>query len=384
MNELVFLFDQPPKVGKGCFNEITRMIPQKVIYAFLHGFSETRRQVNWDDGDYGDAEMVELGEDDNTKARVHALFKNHADAVFALGGFKSGVMKYIKPYILSEKYKFICFSERPGVYGTWWKRLLKRVYIPISEMRIARKYKDRVDAMLPLGTSGVKTFHKYGWPQDKLYPFMYDPVDLVTDHSIVPTHAPLRFLYVGRFSRYTKGTDTLLKAVDLLQSHTDRFTLSMVGGYGDMREEVLNWVETKPNVEFLGKWDSNEVGMKMKDYDVCIVPSKFDGWNLLVNEAVRAHIGVIATDEAVSDEVIRYSHSGLVVKAKRPKLLAAAMKKAIEEPALVQDWKARAKQFSPQISNAAVAAYVLDILSYLYEGGSVERPECPWLKEINL
>ena len=168
-------------------------------------------------------------------------------------------MKYLEHYVCSDEHKFICFSERPGVYGTWWKRLIKLAYIPVSEARIAKKYRNHIAAMLPLGMTGVKTFRKYGWPQEKLFPFMYDPVETVTDFSVVPVHKPLRFLYVGRFSRYTKGTDTLVKAVDLLEKDSDKFTLTMVGGYGDMRQEILQWLETKPNAEFLGIWDSNTV-----------------------------------------------------------------------------------------------------------------------------
>lgn len=379
--DIVFFFDQLPKVGKGCFNAITERLPGTVVYAYLRDFDETRKKTNWNDGDYGKAEIVHLGEDENTQGKIDALFQKYQDAVFVLGGFKSAIVKYVDHYIGEDKYKFICFSERPGVYGTWWKRLLKLVYIPISEIHIAKKYRDHVGAMLPLGMTGVKTFKKYGWPQEKLYPFMYDPVETVTDHSVVPVHDPVRFLYVGRFSRYTKGTDTLVQAMDLLEKDSGKFTLTMVGGYGDMRQEILQWLETKPNAEFLGIWDSNTVGTKMKDYDVCIVPSKFDGWNLLVNEAVRAHIGVIATDEAVSDEMIAYSKAGVVVEAKNPRSMAAAMRCAIENPQTVMEWKERAKKFTPQISNVAVADYVLAIIEYVYGNGG-ERPACPWLKEI--
>ncbi len=378
---IVFFFDQLPKVGKGCFNAITERFSGTVVYAYLRDYKQERKNANWDDGDYGKAKIVPLGEDENTQGKVDALFKEYTNAVFVLGGFKSSVMKYVDRYVCEDKYKFICFSERPGVYGIWWKRLLKLAYIPLSEIRIAKKYRNHVAAMLPLGMTGVKTFRKYGWPQEKLFPFMYDPVETVTDHSIVPVHTPVRFLYVGRFSRYTKGTDTLVKAVDLLEKDSDKFTLTMVGGYGDMRQEILQWLETKPNVEFLGIWDSNTVGTKMKDYDVCVVPSKFDGWNLLVNEAVRAHIGVIVTDEAVSDEVISYSKAGLVVKAKNPKAMAEAMKCAIADKDLVMQWKEKAKAFTPQISNDAVADYMIAIINYVCGDGG-ECPQCPWLKEI--
>ena len=109
MNEIVFLFDQPPKVGKGCFNELTRIWPEKVIYAYLNGFNEIRKTVNWDDGDYGNALIVELGQDCNTQLKIDRLFEDYRDGIFVLCGFKSRIMQYCESYVLSNKYRFICF-----------------------------------------------------------------------------------------------------------------------------------------------------------------------------------------------------------------------------------------------------------------------------------
>ena len=66
---IVFFFDQPPKVGKGCFNAIAERLSGTVVYAYLHGFNKNRRSTNWNDGDYGKAKTVELGEDENTQGK---------------------------------------------------------------------------------------------------------------------------------------------------------------------------------------------------------------------------------------------------------------------------------------------------------------------------
>lgn len=373
---LIFWFDQPPKVGKGCFNYMTKAWNGKVIYAYLHDFNEIRKSVKWDDGDYGDAVMVDLS--DNTEEKIKNIFQSEPDAIHILAGFKSGVIKYLDEYIFADKYQFVCFSERPGIYGKWWKRIIKRVYVPISEILIAKKYQKYIKAYLPLGLQGVDENKHYGWKSEKLYPFMYDPVDCVTDKNIYPVNSPMRFLYVGRFSRYTKGTDTLVKALDLVKADKSSYTIDFVGGYGDMKDEVISWAENNENASFLGSWNSLEVGNNMKEYDVCIVPSKFDGWNLLVNEATRAYIGVIASDQAVSHEVIDHSGAGIVVKAKRPKELAKAIEFAVSNPEAVAQWKEKSKAYATKISSQSVGDYVIDIINYecLHIGNS--RPVCPW------
>ena len=382
MNEIVFLFDQPPKVGKGCFNELTRIWPEKVIYAYLNGFNEIRKTVNWDDGDYGNALIVELGQDCNTQLKIDRLFEDYRDGIFVLCGFKSRIMQYCESYVLSNKYRFICFAERPGIYGKWWKRAIKRIYVPISEYAISRKYKSHIRAFLPLGLTGVKVYNQYGWPRELLYPFMYDPVEYRINSTRLTVKKPIRLIYVGRFSKYTKGTDTLKTAIDIIKDNDPSFTLDMVGGYGDMKEEILKWIDNKTNVRFLGRWDSTEVSAKMTDYDICIVPSKFDGWNLLVNEAIRAGIGVITTDEAVSDELVKSFSNGIVVKANKPEQLASAIKHAITQPELVSEWKNNSLRFMDRISNHTTAHYLANIIQYTcIDGMQGNRPMCPWIIE---
>ena len=379
--EIIFWFDQPPKVGKGCFNYISYAWKGKVIFAYLHDFNKMRKSVNWNDNEYGKACLVELSPD--AQKKVEELFIQYPNAIHVADGFKSEMMRYLKKYILSNRFKFISFSERPGVYGTWWKRMIKKLYVPLSEMYIAKKYEDKICAYLPLGLTGVKTALKYGWKREKLYPFMYDPVDYVTDHSVYPVEGKIRLLYVGRFSKYTKGTDTLIKAMNLLESNCDKYILDMAGGYGDLRDETLNWISSKQNVNFLGLWDSKKVGMNMKKYDICIVPSKFDGWNLLVNEAIRAHIAVIATDEAVSDELVSQSNSGIVVKANSPKKLADAINFAINNKEEINKWKYNAKRYAQCISSEIVGTYMMNIILYECLGIGDERPHCPWIRSLD-
>src|SRR5690606_20486483 len=108
---------------------------------------------------------------------------------------------------------------------------------------------------------------------------------------------PIKLLYVGRFSKYTKGTDVLIKSLSNIRN--DNWKIDFVGGYGDHKKTVIKWIKENKNANFLGHWNSLDVCKKMQSYDICIVPSKFDGWNVLVNEALRANIGVICTEEAV-------------------------------------------------------------------------------------
>lgn len=89
-------------------------------------------------------------------------------------------------------------------------------------------------------------------------------------------------------------------------------------------------------------------------------------------------IGTIASDEAVSDEIITASGAGIVVPTRSPKELASAMQKVIDNPNLAQEWGENAKNYEKKISPETVGKYFIDILDYTFYNIGQLRPECPW------
>ncbi|OJU14460.1 MAG: hypothetical protein BGN88_00640 [Clostridiales bacterium 43-6] len=376
-NELIFWFERPPKVSKGAFNYVTKAWGNKVFYICNNDLKEIRKKAAWDDGNFGHAEVIMLSDSQNAKEKIEEIFKLYPDAIHVIPGFTNKITKLIHPYIRNSK-KVVCFSERPGIYGNGIKRFLKRMYIPLSYRYYYFKYRNIISAFLPLGVKGVDINMKFGWKKNQMFPYMYDPNNYAMEDAceIKKTEYPIKMLYVGRFSEYTKGTDVLIKAINLIDSPD--WTLDLVGGYGDLKDYTINWANNHSQVSFIGMWPSNEVCTRMKDYDICIIPSKFDGWNLLVNEAIRANIGVIVTDEAVSDELIKASQAGIVVPANQEVALKQALLRAVETPALIDGWKRNAKEYAPRISSESVGNYLIDILEFTFYKKE-PRPECPWL-----
>ena len=156
------------------------------------------------------------------------------------------------------------------------------------------------------------------------------------------------------------------------------WSLDLVGGYGELSEQVQIWIKHKTNVSFLGKWNINEVEDNLQDYDVCIVPSLFDGWNVTVNKALSANIGVITTDAAGSNDMISASGAGIVVKAGKPKELAEAMKVVINDYKIAEDWKEKAGAYMKSWNERDCAKYFIDVI--LYTQGKIKiKPGAPWL-----
>lgn len=375
-SEIIFWFDSPPKVGKGAFNYVANHWTGPVYYVFNNDFRAERKAVNWDDGDFGRAHTVALYEHADEPAFLDAFFAAHAEAVHVVCGFTTRIMRKLRSHLCRRGVRLLVFSERPVTMGGRAERLLREAWFRLKYTHLRHVFEPYTSAFLPLGMLGVRTFRRYGWPQAKLWPFMYNPqIAPVEGGGRKTAGAPLQFLYVGRFYHKTKGTDVLMKSASGLVGN---WHLDLVGGYGPDAAEVEAWAERQPHVSYVGRWSAGDVLRRMAAYDVVVVPSRYDGWNLLVNEAFHAGVGVIATDGAVSDELVSASGAGLVVPAGRPDRLRAAMQHAVNHPDEVAAWKERAAAFCPRISVDAVGRYLQNIISHVFFGAG-ERPQCPWL-----
>lgn len=375
-NPIYFWFDSPPKVGKGAFNFVANNWSEKVYFVFNNDFRSERKASHWDDGDFGKAILIKLYEEENPTNIIKNIFVENPSAIHIINGFTTQIMGRIKPYVCTIGTFLIVLSERPVQMGNPFERFLRNLYFTYKYRRIHSYFKKYVKAFLPLGSLGKTTFMKYGWDSNIMFPFMYNPqLSDISDMSEKTARKPLRFLYVGRFYYKTKGVDVLMKASQYLKGE---WTLDLVGGYGKNADEIMQWAKNSSNVTYIGRWDSMEVTQNMQQYDVVVVPTKYDGWNLLVNEGLHAGIAVITTDEAVSHEVIAKSGAGSVVRANRPKELAAAMQNAIDNPEIVKEWKTKAHLFVPNISTPTVGRYMLDIINYVIYNEGI-RPHCPWL-----
>ncbi len=375
-DELFFWFDQPPKVSKGAFNYVSEHWGNKVFYMVAHEFPEHRKKLGWDDGDYGSAEIIYLSKQRNEKEFIKEIFNEHPNAIHVLNGFFSCVESKIRECVQRTNVKLVVHTERPFIVkkAETIKQLCKNIYLPYKYRHKRKEYDKYVKALIPLGKMGVELFEKIGWEKDKMFPFMYCPVLTELNQTEAKVSKPLRFLYVGRFDR--KRMKLLEKAVGSIC--LSNWQLDMVGGYGDYAEEMKEWISTQTKVSFLGKWDASLVGRKMQDYDVYLLPTKCDGWNAQINEVINAGMATISTDEAVSDELVSSSNSGIVVSASKWKKFAKAMEETIQNPNKVVAWKENAIAYRNKIKPDAVGEYFIDILDYTFYGLKT-RPKCPWL-----
>ena len=225
-----------------------------------------------------------------------------------------------------------------------------------------------------MGEDAVHLYDSYGWKN--IFDFMYLPRIRKMDGQRTVLRKKIKMLYIGRFDFAAKGVDVLMRAIRDLETDV-LWELHLVGGYGTNKDQIIEWCNTTKNVEFAGSWTSDQMIENMTEYDFCIVPSNYDGWNLTPLQAIYAGIGCIISDNAGSQELIRNSRAGAVVKAGDARELSTVIKNVIENHGIIDMWKDCARNYADRISIEQVGGYFIQSLRYCF--GEIERkPECPW------
>jgi glycosyltransferase involved in cell wall biosynthesis len=136
------------------------------------------------------------------------------------------------------------------------------------------------------------------------------------------------FLFSGSLSS-RKGVDLLARAFVRLAGEFDHVRLRIVGE-GKLRDAVAQTLgPVSERVEFVGFKDWNELPGEYARADVLCVPSRYDGWGLIVPEGLASGLPVIATDRmGAALEFVETGRNGWLVRAGDEEALFSAMREA--------------------------------------------------------
>lgn len=379
-NTLVFWRNNPMDVNLGVFNYILDNWEGKIIVVTQNGYSNERKICGWSNEENSKYELYILSEMSNGIEFAEKLINENKDAIHIFAGIRGhneARIRKLKQIVNNPK--IIIIAERPAVYSKGIKGTFATILRNILYRIVALKYKNVISAFLVMGETGISQYISYGFNSDTMFQYMYCPLKSESCNNSFGVNGIVRFVYIGRFDRKDKGIDTLIDAVEMLPEN-EKWALDLVGGYGEYAQQTIEWSKNKKNVNYIGRWDFDDVPKKMSEYDVCIAPSKYDGWNLSPNHAINAGITTIVSNQATSDELIRYSGSGIVFDARSVTQLSEAMNKFINNREELEIFNKRACDYRKLISPDSVGKYFIEILHFVISD-SIEKPKCPWRVE---
>jgi glycosyltransferase involved in cell wall biosynthesis len=151
-----------------------------------------------------------------------------------------------------------------------------------------------------------------------------------------------------------KGVDLLASAFVRLAQEVANVRLRIVGE-GELRESLVRMLlPVSERVEFVGFKDWDELPAEYAAADVLCVPSRYDGWGLVVPEGLSAGLSVIATDQmGAALEFVENGLNGWLVPAGDEEALLAAMRDAAVMPLGEMGCRARESVREHSLHNGA-------------------------------
>jgi glycosyltransferase involved in cell wall biosynthesis len=154
----------------------------------------------------------------------------------------------------------------------------------------------------------------------KVIPYGFPPPAKHREKS-TNKRGPLKLLFVGSLTQ-RKGIADLFSVVDSLRAHVQ---LTVVGKKTTHACVALNealakhrWIPALPHEDVL---------TLMRSHDVLVFPSLFEGFGLVITEAMSQGTPVITTERTAGPDLIEHGNNGWIINAGSTELL----KNAIEE-----------------------------------------------------
>ena len=133
------------------------------------------------------------------------------------------------------------------------------------------------------------------------------------------------FLFSGSLS-HRKGVDLLARAFRRLAAENPRVRLILMGE-GAMERDLRTTLAACDRVQWAGFKDWADLPAMYEAAHVLCVPSRYDGWGLVVPEGLAAGLPVIATDRTgAAHDLLAPGKNGLLVSANDWFALYGAMK----------------------------------------------------------
>ena len=111
-----------------------------------------------------------------------------------------------------------------------------------------------------------------------------------------PKKDKVEIIYAGKFDE-SKGFFELIKAFRILETKVDNIEIELIGNLKEQdRDRIESLVGDSKNINIYNAMDQVHLGEIMREKDIFILPSYFEGLGLIAVEALGSGLRVVATE----------------------------------------------------------------------------------------
>src|ERR1700737_33363 len=251
--------------------------------------------------------------------RLHEL--ESADFV-VLSSYMSFIGQWLMRYRLSQQ-RWLFWGERLRSQSAGWRAFLRdRLAAPLAT----------ATGIVGIGAAATDDYRRrFPNPQHFCIPYYCDLSDFLAQERRPAPDSEINFLFCGQMNR-RKGVDLLLTAFDRLVNKGVKIRLSLVGREAEL-PQFLRAISpsARARIHYAGFQPPEHLPKYFSQADVFILPSRYDGWGVVVNQALGAGLPIICTDAVGAGyDLVQQGMNGYHVPAGDSHKLASCMEELIK------------------------------------------------------
>ncbi|NOT36008.1 MAG: glycosyltransferase family 4 protein [Saprospiraceae bacterium] len=246
---------------------------------------------------------------------IFSIAKNESAEWVILGGNYFALNNLIASIILKKRKKKIAFYSEPIRQGNAIKNFLKIFYLRI--------FLSRIDLIIGVGERAEQSYKSLGFANWK---FVNIPYNINNDSfersglsqqklselkDSLKLHDKIVILSSGSLI-HRKGMDILLDVINDLPEYLRNKLRCMILGSGPLMSE-LKAKDIHGIVNFCGFQQKHDIPYFFALADIFLFCTRYDGWGLVVNEAIASGLAIITSEAAGASEWIKNDVNGYKV-----------------------------------------------------------------------
>ena len=279
---------------------------ERILPGFWLPFGGARWQVNWHLPDVSQFDFV------------------------VLSSFTSLTGQWLMQSKLSGR-RWLFWGERLRMQPGAWKRFAQeKLTAPLAS----------ASAIVGVGSAAEEDYRRR-FPNTSHFniPYYCDLSGFLAQPRRPPVPGEMTFLFCGQMNE-RKGVDLLFKAFDRLVAENLNVRLLLVGREGQLPQFIQDLsVKARDRVRYAGFQPPGRLPEYFAQADAFVLASRYDGWGVVVNQALGAGLPIICSDAVgAGHDLVEENVNGLRFRSDDAAELQRCMEQVLNNPETTWNW----------------------------------------------